>query len=70
MFTRFSGQGCWRVVLPRPPTIANRHFFLGGRCKVGLTPVSQDQMYLFLLEYVPANTRRDPDTQNEVLRFS
>lgn len=65
---RFTGQGCWRVVLPRPSELANRHFFLGGRCKLGLTPVSQDQMYLFLLEHVPSNPWRDPQTQHLVLR--
>ena len=65
---RFTGQGCWRVVLPRPAAITNRHFFLGGRCKLGLTPVSQDQMYLFLLEHVPENPWRDPQTQHLILR--
>jgi 2-polyprenyl-6-methoxyphenol hydroxylase-like FAD-dependent oxidoreductase len=65
---RFTGQGCWRVVLPRPSDLANRHFFLGGRCKLGLTPVSHDQMYLFLLEHVPTNPWRDPQTQHLVLR--
>lgn len=65
---RFTGQGCWRVVLSRPSDLANRHFFLGGRCKLGLTPVSQDQMYLFLLEHVPTNPWRNPQTQHLVLR--
>jgi 2-polyprenyl-6-methoxyphenol hydroxylase-like FAD-dependent oxidoreductase len=65
---RFTGQGCWRVVLPRPTAIANRHFFLGGRCKLGLTPMSQEQMYLFLLEHVPKNPWRDPQTQHLILR--
>jgi 2-polyprenyl-6-methoxyphenol hydroxylase-like FAD-dependent oxidoreductase len=65
---RFTGQGCWRVVLPRPAELTNRHFFLGGRCKLGLTPVSQDQMYLFLLEHVPTNPWRNPHTQHLVLR--
>ena len=65
---QFTGQGCWRVVLPRPTALTNRHFFLGGRCKLGLTPVSQDQMYLFLLEHVPTNPWRDPQTQHLILR--
>lgn len=65
---RFTGQGCWRVVVPRPAAIANRHFFLGGPCKVGLTPVSEQQMYLFLLEHVPTKPWRDPATQVEELR--
>jgi 2-polyprenyl-6-methoxyphenol hydroxylase-like FAD-dependent oxidoreductase len=46
----YTGQYIWRAVLPRPPQIDRRHFFLGGPCKVGLNPVSQTHMYLFLLE--------------------
>jgi 2-polyprenyl-6-methoxyphenol hydroxylase-like FAD-dependent oxidoreductase len=55
---QFTGQACWRVVLPRPPEIDHRFFFLGGSVKVGLTPVSKDQMYLFLLESIPDNPKR------------
>lgn len=65
---RFTGQGCWRVVLPRPSGLTNRHFFLGGRYKVGLTPVSDAQMYLFLLEHVPDNPWRDPAAQLDILQ--
>lgn len=65
---RFTGQGCWRVVLPRPTALNNRHFFLGGRHKVGLTPVSDAQMYLFLLEHVPDNPWRDPADQVHILQ--
>jgi len=60
----FTGQACWRLVLPRPPEIDQRHFFLGGPVKVGLTPVSRDEMYLFLLEHIPENPWRDPATQH------
>jgi 2-polyprenyl-6-methoxyphenol hydroxylase-like FAD-dependent oxidoreductase len=51
----YTGQCVWRVVVPRPAAIDRRHFFLGGPVKVGLTPVSREEMYLFLLE-----TRREP----------
>ena len=64
----FTGQACWRLVIPRPPQIDMRHFFLGGPVKVGLTPVSQDEMYMFLLEHVPDNPWRPAETQHEVLR--
>lgn len=47
---RYMGQYVWRTVAPRPPGLAQRHFFLGGPHKVGLTPVSPDSMYMFLLE--------------------
>lgn len=64
----FTGQACWRLVIPRPPQIAMRHFFLGGPVKVGLTPVSQEEMYMFLLEHVPDNPWRPTETQHETLR--
>jgi 2-polyprenyl-6-methoxyphenol hydroxylase-like FAD-dependent oxidoreductase len=56
---KFTGQACWRLITARPPAIDTRHFFLGGPVKVGLTPVSREEMYLFLLEHVPDNPWRD-----------
>lgn len=49
----YTGQTVWRLVADRPASIDRRHFFLGGRAKVGLSPVSRDQLYLFLLEAGP-----------------
>lgn len=49
----YTGQNCWRVTLERPPEINCRHYFLGGPMKVGFTPVSKTQMYLFALETSP-----------------
>lgn len=63
----FTGQACWRLTIPRPSEIDRRHFFLGGPVKVGLTPVAADRMYLFLLEHVPDNPRRAPETQYAIL---
>ena len=65
---QFTGQACWRLMTSRPPEIDRRHFFLGGRVKCGLTPVSQSEMYLFLLEHVPGNPWRDPRDQPALLR--
>jgi 2-polyprenyl-6-methoxyphenol hydroxylase-like FAD-dependent oxidoreductase len=53
----YTGQSAWRLVIPRPAEIDCRHFFLGGPYKVGLSPVSRDEMYMFLLENCP---RRQP----------
>lgn len=50
---QYTGQCVWRLVAPRPAQIDRRHFFLGGPHKVGLTPVSSDEMYMFLLETTP-----------------
>jgi 2-polyprenyl-6-methoxyphenol hydroxylase-like FAD-dependent oxidoreductase len=50
---QYTGQCVWRIAAYRPAEIDRRHFFLGGPVKVGLTPVSADQMYMFLLETTP-----------------
>lgn len=49
----YTGQSAWRLTVPRPSTVERRTYFLGGPVKVGLTPVSQDSMYMFLLERTP-----------------
>ena len=53
----FTGQGCWRAVIARPPVIDRSVLFVGGRVKPGITPVSQAEMYLFLVQHVPDNPR-------------
>jgi 2-polyprenyl-6-methoxyphenol hydroxylase-like FAD-dependent oxidoreductase len=53
----FTGQGCWRAVVARPPDIDRSVLFVGGRVKPGVTPVSQAEMYLFLVQHVPGNPR-------------
>ncbi|HXZ54755.1 MAG TPA: FAD-dependent oxidoreductase [Burkholderiales bacterium] len=65
---RFTEQACWRFTTERPPAIDRRHFFLGGRGKCGLTPVSASEMYLFYLEHVPGNPWREPGQQHVLLR--
>jgi 2-polyprenyl-6-methoxyphenol hydroxylase-like FAD-dependent oxidoreductase len=54
---KLTGQGCWRVVAPRPANMERGESYLGGPVKLGLNPVSREQMYLFLLEHVPDNPR-------------
>ena len=46
----FTGQACWRLMMPRLPSVDKRHFFLGGSVKIGLNPVSPTEMYMFLLQ--------------------
>ncbi|MCC5968726.1 MAG: FAD-dependent monooxygenase [Pararhodobacter sp.] len=47
---RYVGQICWRLMTARHPSITRRTYFLGGPMKVGMNPVSPDEMYMFLLE--------------------
>ena len=51
-----TGQICWRLMAPTPEGVDRRTYFLGGPVKVGLTPVSRDAMYMYVLER--AATRR------------
>lgn len=52
---QFTGQGCWRVVAKRPPEVDRAEMYFGGPVKLGLNPVSRDEMYMFVLEHVPGN---------------
>lgn len=52
---RFTGQGCWRVVAARPPEVDRAEMYFGGPVKLGLNPISKDEMYMFILEHVPEN---------------
>ncbi|WP_085035497.1 FAD-dependent monooxygenase [Ensifer aridi] len=64
---RYAGQLCWRLMTERHPSIERRTFFLGGRAKVGLNPVSKNQMYMFYLEAQPEPLRRDEAGQHRIL---
>jgi 2-polyprenyl-6-methoxyphenol hydroxylase-like FAD-dependent oxidoreductase len=54
---QYTGQSVWRMFVPRPPGVECRHYFLGGEVKVGWTPVSATQMYLFAVERTPRRVR-------------
>ncbi len=64
---QFTGQGCWRIVAERPPEVDRAEIYFGGPLKLGMSPISQDQMYVFLLEHVPGNPWFAPKTHVEHL---
>jgi 2-polyprenyl-6-methoxyphenol hydroxylase-like FAD-dependent oxidoreductase len=51
----FTGQGCWRAVVPRPAGVTATMVYMGDGAKAGFNPISQDEMYLYLLEAQPGN---------------
>lgn len=57
----YTGQSVWRIFCPRPEGVDRRHFYLGGKNKVGFTPVSDTEMYLFVNERTP-QVWREPET--------
>lgn len=57
---KYVGQGIWRAVLPRLPNVNNTMMWVGPHLKVGLNPMSRDQMYLFLTEDKKEKQHVDP----------
>jgi len=65
---RYSGQGVWRAVVPRPPEIETATMWIGPKVKPGVNPVSKTQMYLFITEPRAVNEHLDPSTFAEHVR--
>ncbi|MDP5033036.1 MAG: FAD-dependent oxidoreductase [Paraglaciecola sp.] len=65
---RYVGQGVWRAVLPRLPNVENTMMWVGPHLKVGVNPMSKDQMYLFLTEDKKERQQVDPADYVEKLR--
>jgi len=52
----FTGQGCWRMLAPRPPDVDSAEIYFGpDSLKIGFNPCSADQMYLFATVTMPGN---------------
>jgi 2-polyprenyl-6-methoxyphenol hydroxylase-like FAD-dependent oxidoreductase len=58
---RYTGQGVWRAVTRRPPSVTRPAMYMGSRVKAGVNPVSQEQMYLFVTEYRSVNAHLDDE---------
>ena len=54
---RYAGQVIWRVGLRRPPALDRYHMLQGPRDKVGLVPISDGELYLFLVQTAPDPAR-------------
>ncbi|MCP5144955.1 MAG: FAD-dependent oxidoreductase [Gammaproteobacteria bacterium] len=59
----FTGQGVWRAVVPRYGA-ARGAMYLGRQGKIGYTPVSDEEMYIF---YTEARPTKDRFEQSELL---
>jgi 2-polyprenyl-6-methoxyphenol hydroxylase-like FAD-dependent oxidoreductase len=47
---RYTEQACWRAVVDRPIDIERTTFWMGPQGKVGVTPISDTKMYIFMNE--------------------
>lgn len=66
---RYTGQASWRALFDLPKEWENTAIFcLAPHIKVGFTPCAPGKMYMFVLEPLPDNPRREPDTWPTLLR--
>jgi 2-polyprenyl-6-methoxyphenol hydroxylase-like FAD-dependent oxidoreductase len=57
---QYMGWRMWRASVPRTSGVITTSLWFGKGCNVGLTPVSRDEMYLFVTEYRDADDVVDP----------
>lgn len=69
---RHSGFGVWRVVCPRPPGFDHKLMFVGAGPRIGVMPISEDQVYAFGTTRESPGARYDPAEFAEIMtaRFS
>lgn len=59
---RPSGFGVWRVVCPRPPDLDIKIMMISDGPRLGIMPISDDELYLFGVSREPADARYAPTT--------
>ena len=65
---RLTGQSVWRASVPRPAEVTALNIYFGGPNQPGFNPVSQTEMYVFLVENTPDNPRRPEHLLPQQLR--
>ncbi len=65
---RFTGQGCWRAVVNRPADVTNAIVYSAPHMKAGFNPISNEQMYVYILENVPDNRWMAQEDWLELMR--
>lgn len=54
---RYTGQMNWRATVRRPPEVTGRYSYFGPTIKSGFNPVSEREMYIYLLQNMPERPR-------------
>lgn len=62
----YIGQGVWRAIMPRPENINQVTMWLGTHLKLGVNPVSDSHMYMFITEDRPTKEHIDKATWPQV----
>ena len=64
----YVGQGVYRFMTERHPSIDQIHVFVGPKLKAGFIPLSDDSMYLFTTMSYPPHTRIDESKTHLILK--
>ena len=65
---QYTGQAVWRAMVPKPAEVKARHAYYGPRHKAGFNPVSQHEMYIYLVQNVQGNPRLEPERWPAVMQ--
>lgn len=53
----YTGQMNWRAIVGRPAEVKGRYSYFGPTIKSGFNPISEKEMYIYLLQNVPERPR-------------
>ena len=53
----YTGQMNWRATVSRPPEVLGRYSYFGPTNKSGFNPISDKQMYIYIVQNVPERPR-------------
>ena len=54
---RYTGQMNWRATVSKPPEVQGRYSYFGPTNKSGFNPISERQMYIYIVQNVPERPR-------------
>ena len=54
---RYTGQMNWRATVSRPPEVQGRYSYFGPTNKSGFNPISEQHMYIYIVQNVPERPR-------------
>jgi 2-polyprenyl-6-methoxyphenol hydroxylase-like FAD-dependent oxidoreductase len=63
-----TGQGCWRIVAPRPADFKRSEFYFGHKNTAGITACSETQVYMWMLTTGSPLDRISEDEQHDMLK--
>jgi 2-polyprenyl-6-methoxyphenol hydroxylase-like FAD-dependent oxidoreductase len=64
----FEHQVVWRATLERPASICRYSMFFGPRTKAGINPISQDELYILLVQNADDDVKPEPELLPAMLR--